>query len=333
MFISKDDYEYLYKSLKSKYGLYDFIDDNYILNMLDTLKETGKFETIDIVTGCPEGSNPLFYFSFKIQNYLYYLICKKSEDDVDVLLSLVEDKRRVANLVLKKMNNDDFSKVDDYIMEIALIYNGEESFDSFITRYIMSVIKGVSFEVTKIQVTPKVEVNEEIVKKNKKSKKKKNKGIKDGFDIKVIRSNETPTRNDEASELETNICDESKIQELSVIPEVLTESEYKEPTLYEFVLDVCSRIKGSGIRDSFIDMILSSDLINKIDMLDNQNYKIYFLLRYGLLNDSFYTIEEISSIMKLCISDVLLFERHTIKLLRDYMNRTFDFYQEHMLVK
>ena len=136
MFFSNEIFESLLSSLRNKFSLYNFIDDDFLSNLLTQLRDTGCYENLKISKDeLNKDMNPLFYIGFKIQNYLYYKICSLCEDDIDVLLSFIEDKRRIGNLVFRKLKVEDTSKYDDYVVNAASLYRGRESFDSFLTRY------------------------------------------------------------------------------------------------------------------------------------------------------------------------------------------------------
>ncbi len=301
MLFSKQDYEYLLNSLSKKFTLYEFIDNNYLSNMLDNLMSNGCFEDLKISSeALSKDMNPLFNISFRIQNYLYYKICKLAEEDIDVLLTLVEDKRKIVILVFRKLKIDDFSKVDDYIMEIVSLYNGVESFDSFVTRYVMSAIKGVKFEVERV---PIVCSTKEMDKADKKKKKNKNK-VKKNKDGSIF-------------------CDSTKSDKVKI----------HEVSYYDRIVQKCNLYKGSALKDNFIEMVLKCDLINEISFVDNEYYRVYFLMRYGLINETYYSIEEVSRICDISLEDVLSYERLTVEYLRNYLNRLVSDYEKHLLIK
>lgn len=365
MLFSKQDYEYLLNSLSKKFALYEFIDNNYLMNMLDSLMNDGCFEDLKIVADeLSKDMNPLFHISFRIQNYLYYKICKLCEDDIEVLLNLVEDKRRVINLIFRKMKVEDDTKLDDYVMNIASLYNGVESFDSFVTRYVMSAIKGVQFEVEKapvLCVAKEPEIVDDKKKKNK-GKKKKNKDKQKAI-VSIIETKpkEVETKTKKVIEevlpisVNTSIQEEIQVEIEEVTQEVVDSQEIvsevvseealdntgeesvpeivEEKTWYQKCLDKCEDIVGTGIRDNFITMVLMSDLVDKVTMIEDEGYKIYFLMRFGLMNESFYTREEIALVMDVSLEDVIKYERYTLSMLRDYINRAVNNYEEYILRK
>lgn len=289
MFFNKEEYENLFYSLNKKFFLYSFITEEYIKEILDELMLNGSYKSIQITDNL--STNPLFDISFKIQTYIYLEICKLCENDVDVLLSLVEDKRRIVNLVLRKLKVDDNSKLDDYIMECTTLYNGKESFDSFLTRYVMSSIRGVPFIIeNKIDNTKEEEKKEEVNTKKNKKKKKKQKNI--------------------------NVVTENKVIEVN------------RESYYDQCFNKCISFKGSAIKDEFINWVLLSDLVNFVQNYDDEKYKIYFLMRYGLMNDSYYSREEIAMVMQLPLVDIINYERKTINDLKTYINNSFMEYEK-----
>ncbi len=344
MLFSKQDYEYMLNSLTKKFRLYDFIDQNYLINMLDSLMNNGTYEDLTIsVDEATKDMNPLFYITFKIQNYLYYKICKLCEDDIEVLLNLVEDKRRVINLIFRKMNVEDDSKLDDYVMNIASLYNGSEAFDSFITRYIMSQIKGVPFTMEK---NTSVSVTSDKVEDVPKDKKKKRKKKKEKIGIIVIEkviSSTAPAPVSIASDLvEPNALVGESLSVPFEEPVVLVEEDDKTPIInasvpqvsfYQKCMNKCDSIMGTFKKDSFIEMVLMSDLVNTFSFLQDERFKLYFLMRFGLMNDSFYSKEEIANILECNILDVIGFEKGVIVEIRNYFNRAFNSYENYILSK
>lgn len=370
MLFSKQDFEYLYNSLSKKFSLYDFIDDNYLNSLLNSLCNTGSFENLTITKEeISSDVNPLFYLGFKIQNYLYYKVCKLAEEDIDILLVLVEDKRRVVNLVFRKLKVEDTTKLEDYIMNVATLYNGEEAFDTFLTRYVMSSLKGVSFEM--VRKTKEEKEPEKIVdtskKKKKKKKDKKNKGSslvaekpKKEDDVVFVSVEESSLNKDfirgtgvscdsagtegiieEVNEPDTMeatndwdtgvvLVEDSccKSEEVSDILEVVEEVGY-----FDKVVEKCNLIKGTAIRDNFIGMVLMCDLVDKISFVDDECYKIYFLMRYGLMNGSFYNREEVAMICEISLEEVISYERRTINYLRNYLNQVVNNYEIFLLCK
>ncbi len=317
MFFSKQDYEYLLDNLTKKFNVYEFIDKNYLICLLDGLMNDGYYEDLCLQIENKSTINPLFDIGYRISSYLYFKICKRSIDDIDVLLTLVEDKRRVINLILNKMKVDKSDKIDDYVMEIASLYDGNESFDQFITRYIMCDIKGVSFTVSKPVIEEKKALEEEP-KKKKKSKKKKNKHEK--INIQIINSASV-----KEEVVEENSTDTVVFEDDSVMPII-------EESLYDKCLKKCNSGVGTGSVDEFINYVLMTDIIDKVRCMD-EVYNIYFLMRYGLLNGSYYTREEISDIMDISLEEVINLERKTIIMVKEYLNRAVNDYERYLLTK
>lgn len=313
MFFSKQDYEYLLSSLSKKYSLYNFIDSDYLTNMLDNLMINGYFE--DLVLARDDMSkdmNPLFHISFKIQNYLYYKICKLCEEDIEVLLCLVEDKRRIINLILRKMKVEDDGKIDDYIMNIASLYNGAESFDSFVTRYVMAMIKGIPFIVEKSVTTNNIqslEVDNNTKSKKKEKKKKKKNKLK-----------EKPLVDEDKDPLVDN-------------SDSLDFDKEEKLLLSDVIFNKCNSCLGSGSKDNFIEMVLMSDLVNSVNNIEDEKFKLYFLMRYGFMNESFYTREEIANILSVELLTIIEYERFTINKLREFMNKVINHYEDYILRK
>lgn len=334
MFINKQDYESLYESLSKRFSLYNFVDGNYIIELLDSLAQTGRFDLIDITNDSKRNEmNPLFYINFKIQNYLYLKICLLSLDDIDILLALVEDKRRVVELIFRKLKIEDKSKLDDYIMNAAALYNGSDSFDSFLTRYVMAMIRGTPFDVERTTKASEVKVVEDDNKQKKKKKKKKNKGQVVTQEVVKPLVGDAPLECNDSHLAEQNLSENDFNRQEVIPPQKIDEPGQVDARLshYEKVLEKCRDSKGTGNKDSFVEMVLLSNLLDKVYESDNDLYKIYFLLRYGLMNESFYTINEIALLLEKEIDEVIGYERITIKNLKEYLTRTFNLYEEIVL--
>lgn len=311
MLFSKDDYDYLLNSLSKKFILYEFIDNDYLIDMLVSLMNNGCFEDLRVSSeDLSKDMNPLFNISFIIQNYLYYKICKLCEDDIEVLLTLIEDKRRIINLVLRKLKVEDNTKIDDYIMEVASLYNGVESFDSFVTRYVMATVKGIKFEVEKAPLLSAIKELEITDKKHKKSKKKKTKN-------KTLESEKLRNTysNDFVDGLDNNI------------------NEYNEVSFYDKVLEKCNSYRGTAEETEFIKLVLKCDLVNKIAFEDDECYKMYFLMRYGFINGTYYSLEDVALICEISILQVITYEKNTIQYLRNCLTNIVDGYEKYLLIK
>lgn len=303
MKITKKEIDEVISSLLKKFSVYELSED-YITNLVISLinqKKNIDGNIIDI-SDFKNDLNPRFYISFKIQKYLYYSLVLKARDDVDVLIQIVEDKRRIASLVLKKLKCDS-NKSEDLIMDSLEFYDGSVTFDLFLTEFIMAKIKGISFE-----------------------EKQKASSLA-GDKVEELKKDEKPVINLVSSEnkLTENISLESEeALETDVLEDIIKE------TLYDKCKNKCENIKGTALIDEFIKFVLMSDLINIIDCY-SQEFKVYFMMRFGLMNEYFYTRDEIAAIAEIDILAIIDYEREVINRIREFMNNSFINYEDYII--
>lgn len=281
----------------------DFTGCSYIMSFVCALNECrSTYDGIDISGfSVSENENPLFAISFFIQNAIYKKLCVLANTDDGVLLQLVEEKMKIASMPCRKYNFSDNNKKEDFLMEAFSCYDGSESFDNFIIRYFISKIKGVPFNKNK-QVTENTLLGKQEVKgKNNSLKKKKTKMV--------------------TSKVES---DDKKVTESKNDVVIDPYSEAKR---------MCGNRIGSGCLDEFISVCREINLVTLItDNTDNQ-FKIYVLMRFGYINDSFYTRREIGNITGITFSNILLYEKQIIEYVRGFINKQLDGYSSYVLNK
>lgn len=281
----------------------DFTGRSYIMSFVCALNESkSTYDDIDISGfSVSENENPLLAVSFFIQNIIYKKLCVLANTDDDVLLQLVEEKMKIASMPCRKYNFSDNNKKEDFLMEVFSCYDGMESFDNFIIRYFISKIKGVPFKMKEVVEERTLPVEQNVKSKRNSLKKKKTKvvtGKVESDDKKVIES-----KND-------------------VVIDPYSEAKR-----------MCGNRIGSGCLDEFISVCREINLVTSITDNNDNQFKIYVLMRFGYINDSFYTRREIGNITGITFSNILLYEKQIIEYVRGIVNKQLDGYSSYVLNK
>ncbi len=261
--------------LIKKFALFDCITEEYIEGFVNAyVNGDGHYDGFDFGNeDCPLDTNPYLFVSFKIQSFIYLKLCRLANEDADILLMLVEDRRKIVNMIGRKLNFTDETKKEDYLIDALLSFNGEESLDTFITRYVMAKIRGVPFVLKEKNIVVKQEQEIPSKGKGKKNKKKiKNVALK-------------PTRIDNSLSYDIDL----------------------------------KGLNGSLVKDEFVNKVLDTGILDLIDYEIDKRFTIYILLRFGLLNGTYYSLEDIGTILgdsKLGLS----FEKKMIDLLSKEVN-------------
>lgn len=290
MHVHEKEIDEIINSLFNKFNIYS-INKDYISNLVFSL--INKKRNLDCIiidtSDYRYDTNPCLYIFFKSQNYLYYKIVRKAIEDMDVLLLLINDKKSIVELILKKLNVDP-SKAEDYIIDSLEHYDGKILYSIFFVRYVKSRIKGISNKNLEI---PMIEIEEQevtqfadVVKEN-------------SIDTKISRRKSCDDIND---------------------------------NLYEQCMKKCNHVKGTFCKDDFIDLVINSAIFVDIQLYE-EKFRIYYMMRFGYMNETFYSREEISSITGISIVNILEYEMKVIEKLKSYVNNLFDGYENYILKK
>lgn len=191
MEISKKEQNEIVNSLFEKFSKTEVITYDYIKDFLSAiLNDEPKYDIFTLKIPSNESStNNTMDIKYIIQNNIYYKLCRLTEENIDVLMFLVEDRRSAATLILKKLGITDSSKTEDYLIESFSMFNGDENFNSFITRFIMAKVRGTKFqtktEIDNARIQEKQDKTvQEVTKKKKKKKKDKRSRIQEPQPVK-----------------------------------------------------------------------------------------------------------------------------------------------------
>lgn len=338
---------------------------DYISRFLDSiLKEQTKYDIFsNDIPSLLTSSNPEMTIKYHIRNSIYYKLCLESTNDIDILLFLTEDRRKTASLILKKLGVTDDSKLEDYLIEAFSAFTGDENFNTFLTRFIMSKVKGTKFQAKSEMPLP---VPPPIQEQPSKKKKKKNQQVSSSVPPK---SNVTPNVSSFTPTEQLPALQESEIKEVEFpLPLESTNSVVEQPAgIYTIALsdtvpapdiseekqdtekissptpDVLnpflecqkrvSNILGTGTIDTFIRACQETKIVGIVESYGDIIYEMYLLLRLGFINKSFYTKEEISNILSLPITEIISYERHTWQEIKSILNNKFNTYEDYILSK
>lgn len=315
MTITNNEKNLIIDSLLKRFKDYEIITYEYISNFIKAYEdEEPSYDGFDLkLSDYPTDTNPYLYISFKIQSFIYNKLCSLATEDADILLTLVSDKMRIVNMIARKFNFTDETKKEDYLMDALTSFNGDDSIDTHITRYVIARIKGVPYETKKEQIT-RVEAKKETVEvgKTKKGKKKKNREF----------TNSVPVIVPPVVEEKTQVIESVPTPE----PVVVLEPQTKEETAYELCLKNCHLAKGSKEADEFVQTFLNFGTYDLIDYTNNKEYAMYMLLRFGFVNENYYSLREIALITNLSFKNILNFEKYTVEIMRQHLNAKVDYY-------
>ncbi len=477
MEISKKEQNELVASISEKFKDSQIITYDYVLEFLNAiLSEKTSYDNLPInVEALKRATNSTMEINYIIQNSIYTKLCSLASTEIEALLFLIEDKKSVATMVLRKLGVTDLSKAEDYLIDAFANFTGDENFNTFLTRYIMAKVKGTPFQTkTEIEAESAKKKAAAIPDTSTKKKKKKKRSEIPGFTIqrvvverpnpepkvapapsqepnpvppienvpvqipdkktpatddkievgekpveapKEIVSLKTSETKDEASQpgsqLVAPILEEAEalgqtVEEgrlnndldvpvpLEYVPPVEEPVHHEEqldtipkevPALNDIQLQInstilpktppqedsslkvfkapaedestkhqkevviapppvledfnpflecqkrCGTIKGTGKPDNLVRNSQQIALVSIMGPVENHLYEMYLLLRLGFINKSFYTKEEIATILGISIAEIIIFERNTWNTIRQALNNTFSAYEEYLLTK
>ncbi len=317
MKINSKEKNLIIDSLLKKFADYSIITYDYIANFVKAFEDEDKsYDGFNLeIDFCPTDVNQYLYVIFKIQSFIYNKLCMMSLDDADILLALVNEKMRVVNMVARRFNFTDEQKKENYLIDALTMFDGTESIDTHITRYVIAQIKGVPFKTKK-------EEEEKIRLQNVQEQAKQEALIQSKKEKKKNKKNKNVVLN-KVSSLE----DLGKVNEEPISNKVITTEQVpKEETVLELYLKKCNKAKGSKEKDEFVETFLNLGTYDLIDYANNKDYAMYILLRFGLINDTFYNITEIAQISDIDIRTILGFEKFTVEVMRLHINEKIDNY-------
>ncbi len=328
MTISKKEQNEIINATLDKFRDVKIISYEYVTNFLMSIIDgktayDGMAIEQEKLKSC---TNLIMELKYIIQNSIYHKLCVLSNDDIDILLFLVEDKRNTAKIIMKKMGDTDFAKLEDYLIEAINNFRGDENFNTYLTRYIMAKVRGIPFAFKSNDVKTVKEQIDELSQKKKKGKKVSSKGKManiDGDSTEVRDSNDTDS-------LESVRRDEVIEEDKEKGGEVLEQDEINP---YFECIKRCKGIVGTGCKDNLVIDAQKIEIVKRMENIADIFYEMYLLLRLGYINRCYYTKEEISKILGISIFDVINYERDTWEYIRGQINNQFNRYEKYLLSK
>lgn len=127
--MSDANLKYITDSLLKTYANSSLINEEYIANLLQTLKEENILN---------DNSQVIFTCKSMINNYLV----EQAKMNEDILLELVFDMASVKERICLKLKLDVNNFIyDDYLMEGILSYDGSKSLDLYLSSFLMQKVK------------------------------------------------------------------------------------------------------------------------------------------------------------------------------------------------
>lgn len=328
MKLTNDEKNLLIKNLNEKFSSFDIITPEYIEKFVEAYNNgDNTYDGIDIsVDSNSLETNFYLFVSYRIQAVLYRKLCVLANEDVDVLLSLVNDKKRVLKMVCRRFNFNNDEAAENYLMDAIASFDGSESFDSYITRYVIAQIKGVEFvPKSKVVVKPVQASEDETKGKKKKKKKKKNKGTS----FITISKDSLKSKQPEETEPETAVVVVPK-KDMEEQP-VKEEITINENSPYQMCLVRSKEYVGSREKDEFVETFISMGTYDLLDFSNNVSFAMYVLLRFGFVNDLYYSLPSIASIIGIELKEVLSYERFVADVMKMHINKKIDYFAKLLL--
>lgn len=347
MVLENKDRKFIIESALAKFSKYAFITYDYVECFIDAIiNEEKKYDDIDIaLKNLKDINNVALYVEIKLKDYLYLKICRVAKDDVDVLVDLMEDIKSYALLVFKRMGIKDTDKCEDYLINAINNYDGLETFNTYLTRYLMAEIKGIPYvreEKIEKKLEEQVHVPRKYNKKPPKKPKDKNKyksnpltpldvpseeQLVAPIEEVTSGSNDEPFKPNEESSITSEVIETTSFKE-SVVEEPEIAKEDKTLNIQEMYA-MCQKIigqrKGNATKETFLELATSANIIEALPT-SNEHFLQYLILRFGRINDSYFDIEEIMELLDISLKTVLSYEQIVISELRTIIDEKFNAY-------
>ena len=362
--LAQEDSDILLELVESKKVEISMICRKYNITD-DNQKESYLMEAINLYDG--KESFRLFinhYITFKITGKKYNLQEGKKDENPPTLEEL---KGQVKKFKKKKKKDKQVSPLPEKSFNHAEIKTNEETkAQEQAVQDILDIILSPSSKKKKDStnnsedkvVAKEVEVNSSLPKPKVKTtskkvlkKKKKSEEVpKPSEEVKVVEEQvkvreepkEVPKPSEEVKVVEepVEIAEElvekdglEKPVENKSIPstEEVSVTKKLELSSYQRCLSKTKNIVGQEICDDFVRTVINLGIIYLLDYSSDKEFEMYILLRFGFINESFYTIEQIASIIEESIQKVLTYENMVLKTMKDAFDNKLNAYQDKIL--
>ena len=313
---------------------YNIIDDNQ--------KESYLIEAINLYDG--KESFRLFinhYITFKITGKKYNVQEEKSENlhNLEELKGKVKKFKKKKKEKKKSFNHVEIKTKEETIAQEQAVQN--------ILDIILSSSPKKKEDGTKSSKDKVVAKKAKIIPNNELKKIKKSEEaskpieeVKVGEEQKKPEEVIKPSKEVKVVEVPVKIAEESvakydleKPVENKNIPSTEEVSVTKELDLspYQRCLSKTKNIVGQETGDDFVKTIINLGIIDLLDYSNDSEFEMYILLRFGFINDSFYTIEQIASITDESIQKILTYENFILKTAKNIFDNKLNAYQAKVL--
>lgn len=356
--MSDKDLKYITDSLLNTYTNSSLINEEYISNLLKTLKENNVLNDV---------TQTIFTCKEHINNFL----AEKAKSDEEILFELAIDMAPIKERVCLKLKLDAKSPIyDEYLMEGILSYDGSKALDLYLSSYLMKKIrmkyvpektdkKLVYKDSGKSEPTKAIETTPIVIEKEQEQLNKEE--IPEAVTEESILEEQTIQEkvNSELNEISRNTPEIKKLTKKKLkrqkrkeaktkvpkqvessfdtpiedLDEILAVSQESQEEFEDITKDLCEPLdldqkvreitleqKGSGKENIFIKLykLLGADCDE-----DNLLYTYYKKLRFGTY-ETYYTLQEITEILNITLDEVIKYEEYTVNTIKELLSKNLE---------
>lgn len=340
--MSDKDLKYITDSLLNTYANSSLINEEYISNLLKTLKENNVLNDV---------AQTIFTCKEHINNFL----AEKAKSDEEILFELAIDMAPIKERVCLKLKLDAKSPIyDEYLMEGILSYDGSKALDLYLSSYLMKKIRmkyvpektdkklvykdSSTSEFTKVAEVAPIVIEKEQEQSNKEEIPEavtEESILEEQLHKEQAKGNNGTTKLTK-KQLKNQLRKEAKKRKTSFdipiedLDEILAVSQESQEEFEDITKDLCEPLdldqkvreitleqKGSGKENILIKLykLLGADCDE-----DNLLYTYYKKLRFGTY-ETYYTLQEIAKILNITLNEVIEYEEYTANIIKETLNK------------
>lgn len=343
--MSDKDLKYITDSLLNTYANSSLINEEYISNLLKTLKENNVLNDV---------AQTIFTCKEHINNFL----AEKAKSDEEILFELAIDMAPIKERVCLKLKLDAKSHIyDEYLMEGILSYDGSKALDLYLSSYLMKKIRmkyvpektdkklvykdSSTSELTKVAEVAPIVIEKEQEQSNKEEIPEavtEESILEEQLHKEQAKGNNGTTKLTK-KQLKNQLRKEAKKRKTSFdipiedLDEILAVSQESQEEFEDITKDLCEPLdldqkvreitleqKGSGKENILIKLY---KLLGINDDEDNLLYTYYKKLRFGAY-ETYYTLQEVAEILNITLDEVIKYEEYTVNTIKELLSKNLE---------